>query len=234
MTDSASNLPSAAWTPLGKNERRVLGVLVEKAKTTPDNYPLSIASIVAGSNQKSNRAPIMDLDEGDVQISLDKLKALGAAREIQGGSRVAKFRHVFYEWLGVDAPEASVMTELLLRGPQTAGELRARASRMHDFPELESVSAVIESLTKKGLVQALTPPGRGQTFAHKLYPPDEQRYLAAKVTSQSPEESEDDLPAPAPVDSTKMEGRLLAVEAKLEELQARLDELEARLPVQAD
>ncbi len=67
----------ASWTPLGKNERRVLGVLVEKAKTTPDNYPLSIASIVAGSNQKSNRAPIMNLDEDDVQISLDNLKSLG-------------------------------------------------------------------------------------------------------------------------------------------------------------
>lgn len=234
MTDSSSNPSNAAWSTLGKDERRVLGVLVEKAKTTPDNYPLSIASIVAGSNQKSNRSPIMNLDEDDVQIALDKLKALGAAREIQGGSRVAKFRHVFYEWLGVDAAEASVMTELLLRGPQTAGELRARASRMHEFPELDSVAAVIESLTKKGLVQALTPPGRGQTFAHKLYPPDEQRYLAVKVTSQAPEEIEQDLPAPARVDSTKMESRLLEVEAKLEELQARLDELEARLPVQAD
>ncbi len=233
MTDS-SNPSSAAATPLGKNERRVLGVLVEKAKTTPDNYPLSIASIVAGANQKSNRAPIMNLDEDDVQLALDKLKALGAAREIQGGSRVARFRHVFYEWCGVDAAEASVLTELLLRGPQTVGELRARASRMHEFPELESVSAVISSLTAKGLVQSLTPPGRGQTFAHKLYPADEQRYLSVKVASNTPDEAEEDLPPPARVDSTKMESRLQAVEAKLEELQARLEELEARLPIQAD
>src|SRR5688500_12703568 len=96
-TESSAKRP----VPLGRNERRVLGVLVEKAKTTPDSYPLSIAAIVAGANQKSNRSPLMQLDEDDVQMALDNLRAVGAARELQGLGRVAKFRHVAYEWLGV-------------------------------------------------------------------------------------------------------------------------------------
>jgi len=232
MTDaeSTSDSPNRP-TPLGRNERRVLGVLVEKAKTTPDNYPMSIAAIVAGANQKSNRSPVMQLDEDDVEMALDTLKALGAAREIQGTSRVSKFRHVAYEWLGVDAGGVAIMTELLLRGPQTLGELRTRASRMHELPDLDAVATIIATLEEKGLVQAMTPAGRGQTFAHALYPPDEQRYLAAKVDKMEFANADDAgsekvmISAKSPVH----ESRLAAVEARLEELQARLDELESRL-----
>jgi uncharacterized protein YceH (UPF0502 family) len=235
--------PEKRAVPLGKNERRVLGVLVEKAKTTPDNYPMSVAAIVAGSNQKSNRSPIMQLDEDDVEMALEKLKTLGAAREIQGSGRVNKFRHVAYEWLGVDAAGVAIMTELLLRGPQTLGELRSRASRMHDFPDLESVNQIVASLETAGLVQPMTPPGRGQVFAHSLYPPDEQRYLAIKVANQDQtSESEPDSPVsnssankPSPAfvsvaaNSPEHEARLAAMEARLEELQMRLEELEAKL-----
>lgn len=219
-------------TPLGRNERRVLGVLVEKAKTTPDSYPLSIAAIVAGSNQKSNRSPLMQLDDDDVQLALDNLRAVGAARELQGLGRVAKFRHVAYEWLGVDAAGAAIMTELLLRGPQTLGELRTRASRMHEFPDLDSVSAVIATLQTSGLVQALTPPGRGQTFAHALYPPDEQRYLASKIATQIQDSEGGEPESSKPTVTAKSdahESRLAALESRLEELQMRLDELESRL-----
>lgn len=218
--------------PLGRNERRVLGVLVEKAKTTPDNYPLSIASIVAGANQKSNRSPLMQLDEDDVQMALDNLRAVGAAREVQGISRVAKFRHVAYEWLGVDSAGAAIMTELLLRGPQTIGELRTRASRMHELPDLEMVSGAVATLQASGLIQSLTPPGRGQTFAHTLYPPDEQRYLSAKVAAQDRAGEENDNESSHPVvtaNSVVHESRLAAVESRLDELQLRLEELESRL-----
>lgn len=226
-TDSTAKHP----TPLGRNERRVLGVLIEKAKTTPDNYPLSIASIVAGANQKSNRAPLMQLDEDDVQMALDNLRAVGAAREVQGISRVAKFRHVAYEWLGVDSAGAAIMTELLLRGPQTIGELRTRASRMYELPDLEMVSGAVATLQASGLVQALTPPGRGQTFAHTLYPPDEQRYLAAKISTPNQDDEQDDEPSQpaAKANSAVHESRLAAVESRLEELQMRLDELESRM-----
>ena len=98
------------WKPIDRNERRILGILVEKAKTTPQNYPLSLASLVAGSNQKSNRALQMQLDEDDVTLALDKLRALRAAREVQVSGRVSKFRHAAYEGLGVDASGSAIRT----------------------------------------------------------------------------------------------------------------------------
>ena len=232
------------WVPLDRTQRRVLGVLVEKAKTTPDNYPLSIAALVAGANQKSNRAPQMQLDEDDVLIALDGLREVGAVREIQGSGRVTKYRHAAYEWLGVDAAGVAIMTELLLRGPQTAGELRSRASRMHDFPDLDGVLTVLQTLQEAGLVQAMSPPGRGQTFAHSLYPPDEQQYLAQKILTAAPEDAPADLPPnrsagstsplPAPsaagtttADVSQLQQRVELLEAEIEELKRRLDRLES-------
>lgn len=169
------------WKPIGKRLRRILGVLVEKAKTTPDNYPLSVSSLVAGCNQKSNRDPLMQLSEDDVTDALESLRAMGAVREVQGSGRVSKFRHAAYEWLGVSGQQAAVMTELMLRGPQTAGELRARASRMEPFADLETLLAVVDDLQSKGLVIALTPPGRGQMFAHALYEFDELQKIRNQV-----------------------------------------------------
>ncbi len=114
--------------PISAAARRVLGVLVEKAKTVPDSYPMTLSAIVTGCNQKSNRAPKMDLDDEDALLALDELRELGAAREIQGSGRAVKYRHLAYDWLDVDGPGAAVMTELLLRGPQTSGEIRSRAA----------------------------------------------------------------------------------------------------------
>jgi uncharacterized protein YceH (UPF0502 family) len=230
MTE-AGNLSEDAvtWQPIGRNERRVLGVLVEKAKTTPESYPLTLASLVAGSNQKSNRSPQMQLDDEEVTLALDHLKAVGAVREIQGSGRVNKYRHAAYEWLGVDAAGAAVMAELLLRGPQTAGELRARASRMHEFADLETLSSVLDRLQQTGLVQALTPPGRGQTFAHALYPPDEQQYLAQKVLAQV----DDDLPVKSVVAGGASHGAVANGVAELrervEQLELQVEELKRRL-----
>ncbi|HPP53849.1 MAG TPA: DUF480 domain-containing protein, partial [Thermoguttaceae bacterium] len=86
--------------------------------------------VTTGANQKSNRAPVMQLEPEDVEAALDRLRAIGAVGLVEGYGRVPKYRHYFYEWLGVDKVEAAVMAELLLRGPQTEGELRAHASRM--------------------------------------------------------------------------------------------------------
>ena len=131
MTDETSQVHAAGtdtaarrWRALSKIDRRVAGVLVEKAKTTPDQYPLTVNSLVNGCNQKNNRDPNMQLEEADVMESLDRLKSAGAVAEIQGSGRVAKFRHLLYDWLGVDKVELAVMAELLLRGAQTEGELR--------------------------------------------------------------------------------------------------------------
>jgi len=129
MSDQASTeSPSAPrWQPLSAMDRRVIGVLIEKAKTTPDAYPLSLNAVVAGCNQKSNRHPLMNVEPDDVEQSLDRLRELGAISLVQGYGRVQKYRHYMYDWLGVDKVELAVMAELLLRGPQTEGDLRGRA-----------------------------------------------------------------------------------------------------------
>ncbi|MHB1035876.1 MAG: DUF480 domain-containing protein [Pirellulales bacterium] len=178
------------WRPLVAIDRRVAGVLVEKAKTTPDAYPLSLNALVTGCNQKSNRHPLMELEPEDVEESLDRLRGMGAVVIVQGSGRVSRYRHLMYEWLGVEKVELSVMTELLLRGAQTEGELRARASRMDPIADLAALRAELNSLTAKGLVIALTPEGRGHVVTHALYEPREMEKLRKQYASGNYEQAE--------------------------------------------
>jgi len=161
------------WKPVRATDRRVLGVLVEKAKTTPDAYPMSLNALVTGSNQKNNRAPVTQLTAEEIELSLDRLRQLGAVAAVQGNSRVERYRHYLYEWMGVDKVELAVMAELLLRGAQTVGDLRGRVARMEPIADLAALRPVLESLTTKGLVQSLSPEGRGQVITHTLYLPEE-------------------------------------------------------------
>jgi uncharacterized protein YceH (UPF0502 family) len=165
--------PAPKWRPLPAIDRRVAGVLLEKAKTTPDAYPMTLNAIRTGCNQKNNRYPLMELELDDVQESLDRLRALGAVGEVHGSSRAAKYRHHLYEWLGVGKVEMAVMAELLLRGTQTEGELRGRASRMEPIADLAALRPVLNSLKAKGLIISLTPEGRGHVVTHALYEPRE-------------------------------------------------------------
>ena len=100
---------------------------------------MSVNSLRSGCNQKNNRYPLMELEIEDVEESLARLRAAGAVAEVQGGGRVSRYRHYMYEWLGVDKVELAVMTELLLRGAQTEGELRGRAARMEPIADLEAL-----------------------------------------------------------------------------------------------
>ncbi|MGL4513730.1 MAG: DUF480 domain-containing protein [Lacipirellulaceae bacterium] len=165
--------PAPNRQPLDPLERRVLGALVEKAKTTPDAYPLSMNALRTACNQKNNRYPQMELDEEQVERAADALRQRGALTIVQGDSRVERFRHRAYEWLGVEKVELAVMAELLLRGAQTVGELRGRAARMEPIKGLEELEPVLDSLSKKGLVLYLSPPGRGAVVTHSLYAPSE-------------------------------------------------------------
>jgi len=162
-----------AWQPLSAKERRIVGVLVEKAKTTPDSYPLTINALRNGCNQKSNRFPQMQLEDEDIEDALERLRHLGAVTEISGDSRVAKFRHRLYEWLVVDKVEMAVMAELLLRGAQTIGELRGRAARMEPIDSLAQLQPILTGLYERGLITFLTPRGRGCVVTHCLYQPQE-------------------------------------------------------------
>jgi uncharacterized protein YceH (UPF0502 family) len=225
MNDESSDEKTSP-VPLSANARRILGVLVEKAKTTPDNYPLSLAALISGCNQKSNRSPNMDLDDEDTLLALDELRELGAAREVQGSGRVVKYRHAAYEWLDVDSPGAAVMTELLLRGPQTMGEIRTRASRMYQLEDLKAAKAVVDTLIEKGLVEAVTPPGRGQTFAHTLYPPQERQYLEARIEKQAAAAAPSPTPTAAKTVVDKLLERLDVVNERIDTLEKRIAELE--------
>jgi uncharacterized protein len=194
MSDETAAAPestqsSRRWQPLGAIDRRVVGVLAEKAKTTPDIYPMSLNAICTGCNQKSNRAPLMQLEPEQVEESLDRLREVGAVGLVEGYGRVAKYRHYLYEWLGVDKVELAVMTELLLRGEQTVGELRARAARMEPIADLAMLQPVVASLRSKGLVVALSGPGRGQVVTHALYKPREMEALQTRHSSGAPHDA---------------------------------------------
>ena len=173
--------PAPRWQPLAAVDRRVLGVLAEKAKTTPDAYPMSVNAICTGANQKNNRHPLMNLQADDVEASLERLRGFGAVAEVQGGGRVLKYRHYLYDWLGVDKVELAIMTELLLRGAQTVGELRGRAARMEPIADLAALKPLLDSLKTKGLVIAFSPEGRGQVVSHALYQPQELEKVRREV-----------------------------------------------------
>jgi uncharacterized protein len=177
----------ASWVPLKPRERRVVGVMVEKAKTTPEYYPMTVAAIVAACNQKSNRDPITNYEQDDVEETLHGLRKKGVVILIEGSGRVAKWKHTLYDWLKVSKVELAVLAELLLRGPQTEGELRARASRMEPLADLPALQANLDALTPRLLVVYLSPPGqkRGVFVTHGLYPPEELEKVRAAFAGRT-------------------------------------------------
>lgn len=154
---------------LSSNEIRILGCLIEKEMTTPEYYPLSLNSLVNACNQKSNRNPVLELTEADVEKGAQSLQRQGFILSLhEAGSRVIKYRHLFGEKLNLGPEEIALLCELMLRGPQTVGELRGHADRMRSFPTLESVDAVLQTLTHAGFVARLPrEPGRKESrYAH--------------------------------------------------------------------
>jgi len=139
--------------PLSLLEARVLGVLVEKAATVPDSYPLSLNALVLGCNQKTARDPVIAATEGEVQLALDGLRQLSLAFE-SSGSRVSRYEHNLGRALGLPSQSVALLAVLMLRGPQTASELRANSERLHRFADLSAVEAFLDELaarsTEKG------------------------------------------------------------------------------------
>jgi uncharacterized protein YceH (UPF0502 family) len=136
-------------------EARVLGALIEKEFTTPDSYPLSLNALIAAGNQLSNREPVMTLTEADVNRALDKLREKRLAIVITGGdSRVFKFAHKARELFELNSAQLALLCVMLLRGPQTVGELRGRTGRMHEFADLPDVQAVLGSLATRDAPQS--------------------------------------------------------------------------------
>ena len=152
MTLSTTNPPRPPL--LSAVEARVLGTLMEKARTVPDSYPLTLNTLLLGCNQKTSREPLMELDEAQVATALDALKPLGLVREVSGG-RTARYEHNFQRAIGVPEQSAVLLGLLMLRGPQTAGELRLNTERWYKFADISSVEGFLEELQDR-------PPGKGR------------------------------------------------------------------------
>lgn len=190
-------------------ELRVLGCLIEKQRTTPDQYPLSLNALRLAANQATNRDPVVDYDEGTIRAALDRLGARGWTRLASGpGSRTAKFRHLLDEALGLTPSQLALLAVLMLRGPQTAAELRTRSERLYPFASQEDVEAALEQLAERELVQRLgrRPGERGERWAQLLGEGD--------VPVEAP---------PAPV--SPLEERIEQLERDVAELRERLDAL---------
>jgi uncharacterized protein len=152
-------------------EIRVLGCLIEKQRTTPDVYPLSLNALRAACNQSTNRDPVVEYDEPTIRAALERLDRKRWARLASGpGSRAIKYRHLLGDELSLDDAEISLLCVLMLRGPQTPGELKGRSERLHRFGSLEDVDATLAALIERGLVARLErrPGQKEQRFAQLL------------------------------------------------------------------
>jgi uncharacterized protein YceH (UPF0502 family) len=231
-TEAPTAVPPGPWPVLDVQERRVLGVLVEKAKTTPDNYPLSVNALVSGCNQKSNRDPLLNLSDPDVEDALARCQKKGLAIKITGG-RVVRWRHNLYEAWRVDKVDLAIVAELLLRGPQTEGELRTRVSRMEPLDDLDALRGALKPLLERGLVIYLTPEDRrGAILTHGFHDSVELDHLRGHFAS-SPALSESmaqqtTRPAPAPP-GPDVQGELTSLREAVADLQAGLRALREEL-----
>ncbi|HKT73433.1 MAG TPA: DUF480 domain-containing protein [Steroidobacteraceae bacterium] len=217
-------------------EARVIGCLIEKQITTPDQYPLSLNALVNACNQKSNRDPVMDLAEGLVQQTLDTLAKRHFVTERSGfGSRVPKYQHRFcnteFGTLKLDPQELAILCELLLRGPQTPGELRSRASRMAPFTEVSEVEAALERLMSRPdgpfVTRLAREPGRRESrFAHLFggVPAEAARHGDAPLATAEGGAGAPETTFPA----TNTERRLTKLEEEVAALRAELEELKRR------
>lgn len=230
-TPPAPPAPAPTWEPLTPLERRILGVLVEKQKTSKsaDSYPLSLNALWTGCNQKSNRDPVMDLSDDDVDQALLPLQKRGLAARITGG-RVERFRHNLYDHWTRNGAEMAVLAELLLRGPQTKGDLRVRASRMDPIDTLDALEEILKALVAKRLVIYLTEPDRrGAVVTHGFHPPDELAKLKAHFANSPASAALADIGGPAPSRSSGSSEAVAALEAKLAAAVEEIDALKARV-----
>ena len=197
---------------LSAMEARVLGALIEKEINTPEYYPLSLNALIAACNQKSSREPVMELSEEEVRSSLRHLEDIGYTSTAHD-SRVLKFEHRVRTVLNLRRDETAVLCLLLLRGPQTPGELRTRADRMYTFDDLAAVQStltrMVERETPLAVLLPRQPGAREARYAHLLCGMPETSEVAAPVKASSPSRLEE------------LEARIAALEARVTELETK-------------
>jgi uncharacterized protein len=168
---------------LSASETRVLGCLIEKHRTTPDMYPLTLNSLRLACNQSTNRDPVLDYDDAIVRDALHRLERRGLTRLASGRGRSPKYRHLLSEALPMDSAEEAIACVLMLRGPQTPGELKQRADRMHAFAALDEVHETLERLIARGLVarRDRRPGQKEERYSQLLQDPDSDSDTAAST-----------------------------------------------------
>ncbi len=220
-------------------EIRVVGCLIEKQRTTPDVYPLSLNSLRRACNQSTNRDPVVDYDEATVSEALKRTALRGWTRLASGaGSRARKYRHLLDEALDLDPGELSLLAVLMLRGIQTPGELKQRGARMHSFESLPAVQETLDRLVERELV-ARHPrqPGQKEDRYEHLLGGSEEAGAAGSAAAASAAERESVSDGPWPgtgpgagsAPSVGAEGRLERLEREVAELRSQLDELRGAL-----
>jgi uncharacterized protein YceH (UPF0502 family) len=207
--------------PIDAVEARVLGVLIEKEATTPEYYPLSVNAMVTACNQKTNRYPVVEYDERTVLEAIERLKIQRFAASIVGSGRVVKYAQRMSETLNLGRRELAALGVLLLRGPQTLGEVKDRTERIYAFTDLEEVERVLEKL-------AQFPAGAMARRLPRMPGQKEARY--AHLLAGEPDLTEPEVGAPQSGGRvTQLEQEVAAVRADLADLKRRFDELEAQL-----
>jgi uncharacterized protein len=203
-------------------ERRVLGSLLEKENTTPDYYPLTLNALLAACNQKSNREPVMELEEAAVRGALRSLEEKGLAGVARGEGRVARFEHCMSEVWNLGRRESAVLCTLLLRGAQTPGELRGRSERMHRMEDLDEVQLVLQKLMAHDPPLAMLLPRQPGTkearYADRLGGDDEAGALAAAASTVENSAA-----------ASGREERLAALEAEVAQLRGEVEVLRQQL-----
>ncbi len=207
---------------LSEPEIRVLGSLLEKQRTTPDAYPLTLNALRLATNQSTNREPVVAYDDAQLRDALHRLERRGYVRLASGSGRAPKFRHLLAEALPMDGAEQAVMCVLMLRGPQTPGELKQRTERMHFFSSLGEVDATLQQLIGRRLVAALERrPGHKEQRYMQLLGGDsdggEPGLAPAGDFSHAP------APGPGPVATAAGTTQLADLEARVSALERRLD-----------
>ena len=207
-------------------QRRVIGVLMEKASTTPDQYPLTLKSLTSGCNQKSNRDPVTSHSEGTVLSTIDELRDMGLVAEVfTDGGRAARYRHYMRYRFDFSEAEFAVIAELLLRGGQQPGELRTRAGRMVRIDSQESLRSNLTSLQEKGFVRANGPlDRRGVIVDHTYYPPKKTPQLA-DAEPESPDTTPAAESAPAATPVLPNSDTIDELQRQVEKQQQEIDEL---------
>ena len=219
--------PPPARDPLDEYERRVLGVLIEKQKTSKsaDSYPLSLNALTTGCNQKSNRDPVLDMTEDDADETLSALQKKGLVMRMTGG-RVERFRHLLYEAWTRNGPQLAVLAELLLRGPQTKGDLRPRAGRMDAIDTAEALEDVLKPLVEQRLVVYFGPPDRrGTLLTHGFHTPEELARLRSQPADPGADGDAVGARRAATAPPADQDRRLTAAEGEIGELKGKVDTL---------